>query len=350
MTPGLCPTPCRWQGESLPTPLTHNRSPHTWKLLSLKFLPAPAHPTPISTSIITFSLLSRSLFSRSISLRLPLLQEKQPPARPAGRIKSRGRTLIRGGLRKPGLREMQETAESRGRRERGAGGAAVTVCPQVLAVSRKRLGAALPSALQREKKPLWSMECWAAFATETEKIRHSRPRPSSPGNPLPPRCCWGLDTFSKRSAAAQTLATLISPKPFPSAGLTPHMEHPWVVSPEPSREGDVTKQVNPTRARWNSESQPQTDPLPRQEGLRTRMELLSSNSALDFQCSIRKYLLYTHDLLDLLRSVLECILCLQIPEDKVMQRLNKMTSSTQRQKVTLSLHNYFYAYRGTMVL
>ena len=80
------------------------------------------------------------------------------------------------------------------------------------------------------------------------------------------------------------------------------------------------------------------------------MELLSSNSALDFQCSIRKYLLYTHDLLDLLRSVLECILCLQIPEDKVMQRLNKMTSSTQRQKVTLSLHNYFYAYRGTMVL
>ena len=120
------------------------------------------------------------------------------------------------------------------------------------------------------------MECWAAFTTETEKIRHSRPRPSSPGNPLPPRCCWGLDTFSKRSAAAQTLATLISPKPFPSAGLTPHMVHPWVVSPEPSREGDVTKQVNPTRARWNSESQPQTGPLPRQEGLRTRMELLSS--------------------------------------------------------------------------
>ena len=60
----------------------------------------------------------------------------------------------------------------------------------------------------------------------------------------------------------------------------------------------------------------------------------------------RKYLLYTHNLLG---SVLERILCLQIPEDKVMQRLNKMTSSAQRQKVTLTLHGSFYAYRGTTV-
>ncbi|XDA84761.1 hypothetical protein R6Z07F_014554 [Ovis aries] len=50
--------------------------------------------------------------------------EKQPAARAAGRRKSRRRALVRGGLRKPGPGETQETPERRGRRERGAGGAA----------------------------------------------------------------------------------------------------------------------------------------------------------------------------------------------------------------------------------
>lgn len=53
----------------------------------------------------------------------------------------------------------------------------------------------------------------------------------------------------------------------------------------------------------------------------------------------RMYLLYTHNLLG---SVLERILCLPTPEDKVMQRLNKMKCSAQRQEVTLTLHSSFY--------
>lgn len=83
--------------------------------------------------------------------------------------------------------------------ESGAGGAAVTVCPRAVAVSGTPLGAAPPTALQREKR---LFDLWVLGGAHRGN-REDSALPAQAhfsGKPLSPRGCCGLDTFSSRSA------------------------------------------------------------------------------------------------------------------------------------------------------
>ena len=113
-------------------------------------------------------------------------------------------------MRRRGPRSAEDAESGRGRRRGDRP-------PTGPAVPGRPLCAALPTALQREKS---LFDLWSAERRKPRRSGTPGPGPVLLETPSPPRCCWGLDT-ANRSAAAQTLATLTSPKPFPSAGLTP---------------------------------------------------------------------------------------------------------------------------------